>query len=77
MAKLIEIRNEILNGITEIKKIFNSAAFYGNYNKKDMTIMLQISHDLRNTEHMRIHSLWDIPKKTHNNEYYENGKLTE
>ena len=75
--KLVEIRNNVLNAITRMKKIFNSSTYYGRYGKKDVGIIMGMADELRKTNQLSIHNLWRIPKKTHDNDYYEGGEITE
>ena len=48
-----------------------------NYSRKDVESNCKYLAKFKDSEHIKPHNLWDIPKKTHNNEVYENGELTE
>eukprot|EP00343_Euplotes_focardii_P007821 CAMPEP_0205819686 /NCGR_PEP_ID=MMETSP0206-20130828/2148_1 /ASSEMBLY_ACC=CAM_ASM_000279 /TAXON_ID=36767 /ORGANISM="Euplotes focardii, Strain TN1" /LENGTH=39 /DNA_ID= /DNA_START= /DNA_END= /DNA_ORIENTATION= len=39
--------------------------------------MYELVNDLEKSGDFNIHDLWHIQKKTHDNEEYENGELTE
>jgi len=50
---------------------------YNNYNKQDFLAFSQLFNELRNSEHLRPHTLWDIPKRTTSGDIYEGGELSE
>ena len=39
--------------------------------------MMEMVNELKDTQYVNPHYLWDIPKKTHNKDMYDNGELTE
>jgi len=75
--KLIELRNQILNATKDYKKIFEDSKAYNLYTKQDIANMFEFKSFFEGSEYLTPHSLWDIPLKTHQNEYYNEAELSE
>mmetsp|Transcript_27183 Transcript_27183/g.24067 ORF Transcript_27183/g.24067 Transcript_27183/m.24067 type:complete len:130 (+) Transcript_27183:439-828(+) len=77
LQKVVKIRNKILNSYTDLKKQMESSTTHYLYQKSDVVIILELMEKFKHTDYYKPHYLWDIPKKTHNNEYYEDGEMTD
>jgi len=77
VRQLIKIRNQIINATIELQTVMDDSPFYTSYTKKDMANMLELVDDLKGTSYWSPHFLWDVPNKTHDNELYEEGELSD
>jgi len=77
IKQLIKLRNQYLNIQKELGQRFEESETFNGYTKKDIVNMYELVNDLEKSGDFNIHDLWHIPKKTHDNEEYENGELTE
>ena len=67
----------MFNIYEDLKKVVVNSKEYYLYTREDLGNIFEMVHQLRNTDYVKPFYIWDIPKKTHNNDYYERGELTE
>ena len=48
-----------------------------NYKKQDLVNLFDVICQVKNTDLIQNHNLWDIPKKNHEKDKYENGEMTD
>ena len=77
MKNLIKLRNKLLNTYSDLEKLIENSQFYLRYTREDVISFFELFGQIKDTKYFTFHYIWDIPKKTHNNEYYEEGELTE
>mmetsp|Transcript_21265 Transcript_21265/g.23670 ORF Transcript_21265/g.23670 Transcript_21265/m.23670 type:complete len:84 (+) Transcript_21265:613-864(+) len=78
MQKLVKTRNETLNVSLKWRNVYNNSDSFDSYTKSDFKQQLELGDKVRKTEMFNsLHSLFDIPIKDHNEEFYKEGELTE
>jgi len=75
--ELIKIRNQIFNASKDMQDVFENSSSFKLYSKEDVSSILGIVDKLKNTHHLTPYNLWDIPKKIHNKEKYDDGELSD
>mmetsp|Transcript_19254 Transcript_19254/g.17077 ORF Transcript_19254/g.17077 Transcript_19254/m.17077 type:complete len:177 (-) Transcript_19254:38-568(-) len=77
IQQFVKLRNQILNLNREHKNCFCESDIFNQYTKKDLVNLFKVIGDLEKSEGFKVHDLWDIPKKNHDKEEYEDGERTE
>ncbi|CAI2372863.1 unnamed protein product [Moneuplotes crassus] len=77
VQKLIEARNQLFNIYNEMKKIYEKSTSFAQYKKSDISQTSELIEKLQNQNFLTPHFLWSIPKKTHDEDVYRDGELTE
>ncbi|CAI2376007.1 unnamed protein product [Moneuplotes crassus] len=74
---LVKQRNKLLNLYQDHRVVMEDSDFNETFSKEDFINAFKIVDKLQNTEFLKPHFLFNIPKKTHSNLKYEDGELTE
>ncbi|CAI2374835.1 unnamed protein product [Moneuplotes crassus] len=76
--KLVKIRNEILN-LHQKGRVWSDYEEVEGvvYSKNDALTGIKMYNKFKSTKAFTPHYIWDIPLKTHNNNLYEDGEMTE
>ena len=77
VQKLIEWRNTILNYYEFRSNEQNISDNFLKYTKQDAINSMEAIKRIRENGFLNPHYIWEIPKKTHKNQYYDKGELTE
>ena len=77
MQNLIKQRNAILNVYQEIREVIEGADFPFSFNKEDILMSDKLFKRFKQEGFLTHHNVWEIPVKTHSNEKYEGGELSE
>jgi len=74
---LIQARNKLLNTYKDLEKFIENSLYYNSYTRDDLINFYETFEKVKGTPHFKNHNLWEIPKKAHKNDYYEDCELTE
>lgn len=74
---MIKERNKLLNLYGEMHEIMLKCKFTEWYSKTDIANNLKVYDQVKDTGLTDHHKFYDIPKKNHDLEKYEDGELTE
>mmetsp|Transcript_17109 Transcript_17109/g.15073 ORF Transcript_17109/g.15073 Transcript_17109/m.15073 type:complete len:298 (+) Transcript_17109:9-902(+) len=77
VQKLVQVRNQIFNVYSEMKITVENSTSAKSYNKSDVGNMCELMDRLKEGDFLNPHYVWNIPKKNHTKEFYEDGELTE
>ncbi|CAI2374248.1 unnamed protein product [Moneuplotes crassus] len=76
--ELVVLRNRLLNAYNVMEEYFDAnQEMWIKYDKEDVVKFIKIFSEMKIRKMVTNHSAWQIPKKNHTSENYEEGEMTE